>query len=304
MKHVCLVFGGNGSEAEVSRTSAKGILQALKELGFRVTELEFCENFISNIQKIKPDVVYNSMHGRHGEDGVLPTILNFLRIPYTHSGKNASILGMNKEFCKQIAKSLHIPVLKSHIVLKEQLLDGSFMEFAFEKSFIKPCSEGSTVGCVKFEKSKGLSLEDKKIIENVKDNFFLIEELFIGTELTIGVLGGEAIGGVEIAPKSGYYDYSSKYTKGMTEYFSPPRISPKLFTALKESAVKMHKAIGAAAVSRSDFLAQGEDFKFLEINTHPGFTPLSLVPQMALAQGISFNELVKFLVENAKFEAY
>jgi D-alanine-D-alanine ligase len=185
---------------------------------------------------------------------------------------------------------------------KEQILSGEFL--AFPVSFLKPCSEGSTVGCVKFEAGRSFTDEEKAEIAKIKDDFFLIEEFFAGFDVTIGVLGEETIGGVEIRPKEGYYNYYAKYTSGKTDYFSPPRISNELLVKLEDATLKIHKAIGAKGVSRADFLIKGEDFRFLEINTHPGFTDLSLVPQMAKSQGMTFEEVVDFLVKDASFEDY
>ena len=301
MKHVCVVFGGNGKEREVSISSASSIVSTLKHLNYKVSELDFNENFINDITKINPDVVFNAMHGTWGEDGTLPTILNFLKIPYTHSGRKASIIAMNKEFIKQIAKSLNIKINPSYIYTKEQILTNNFKKF--EKTFIKPCSEGSTVGCVRlFEKE--LSSEQKNIISSVEDNFFLVEEFFEGVEVSIAVFKNKAIGGVEIAPKNGYYDYFSKYTKGQTEYFIPPRISSTMLQELQEVALKIHNTIEAKDVSRSDFLIKNEEYRFLEINTHPGFTATSLVPKIATYNKISFAEILKSLIEKANFEPY
>jgi D-alanine-D-alanine ligase len=124
MKHIALLFGGNGSESAVSFSSSRSVLASLKSIGFTVTELEFDKNFIENVQRIKPDIVFNAMHGKYGEDGTVPTILDFLQVPYTHSGRKASIIGMNKEFTKQIAKSLNISVMEGKLYTKDQLLRG------------------------------------------------------------------------------------------------------------------------------------------------------------------------------------
>ena len=302
MKHVCLVFGGNGSETEVSFNSSRAFLKALQELECRVTELNFDENFITNIQKIKPDVVFNGMHGTWGEDGTIQTLLNFLHIPYTHAGRLASIICINKELTKQIAKSLNIPTIQSYFCTKQQLLSRDFP--SFPTSFIKPVEEGSAIGSVKFEQARGLSSSDLEIIKNVSGQFFLVEEYYDGKEVTIGVLGEKVIGGIEIMPKVGYYDYTAKYTKGKTEYRLSPDIPPELMKKLEDATLKIHKTIGIKSVSRADFLVKGDDFRFLEINTHPGFTETSLVPKMALNQGISFKDVVKFLLEEASFEKY
>jgi D-alanine-D-alanine ligase len=209
---------------------------------------------------------------------------------------------MNKEFTKQVAKSLKVPVLNSRIYSKEQILQGDFT--AFPVSFLKPCSEGSTICCVKFEAGKGLSDDDKMEIAKIGEDFFLIEEFFAGFDVTIGVLAEKTIGGVEIRPKSGYYDYLAKYTKGQTDYFLPPRISDDLLAKMEDATLKIHNAIGAKSVSRADFLVKGDEFRFLEINTHPGFTETSLVPKMAKARGISFEEVVDFLIKDASFKNY
>lgn len=302
MKHIALLFGGNGSESAVSSSSAKTILASLKILGFKVTELPFDGDFIPNIQKIKPDIVFNAMHGKYGEDGVVPTILDFLQIPYTHSGRKASVIGINKEFTRQIAKSLGIPVIEGRLYTKEQLIKGEFE--AFDESFLKPCNEGSAIGCLRFSKKNGLRDDHIKIIESIEDNFFLIEEFYQGKEITISVLEDKAIGGIEIIPKSGFYDYTSKYTKGMAEYIVEPVIEQSLFQNLKIAAEKIHKAIGASNFSRSDFLVKNSEYRFLEINTHPGVTETSLIPKAARAIGMSFEDLILYLINNAKFEKY
>lgn len=301
-RHVCLVYGGGGTEREVSILSSKAILKALLALGFKVTELDFDGDFIPNITKIKPDVVFNGMHGTYGEDGVLPTILDFLKIPYTHSGRDASIVGMNKSFAKEIAKTLGIPVLDSKIYTKNQILSGEFE--VFSTSFLKPLSEGSTLGCIKFTKKDGLTEEDLSIIGSIDGNFFLIEEFCPGREVTIAILGEKVIGGVEIVPKSGRYDYASKYTKGATDYFVPPRVPDSMFAKLSDAASEMHNTIGALSVSRSDFLIKDDAYYFLEINTHPGFVETSLAPKVCAFVGISFEETVRFLVEDASFKPY
>lgn len=301
MKKICLLYGGDTTESEVSFHSSRSFLSVLKALGFDVYELEFSEKFISEVQAINPDIVLNSMHGKYGEDGVVPTILNFLHIPYTHSGRKASILGMDKITTKEIAKNLGIPTIPYHIATKKQLLEGDFKRFP--KSFIKPFAEGSTIGCVKLF-SESMKSEDKEIIKKVEDDIFIIEEFFQGVEISAGVLNGKSIGSVEIAPKSGYYDYTSKYTKGATDYFLPPRISDSVRKKIEEAALAVHNTIGAKTVSRSDFLVNGEDFRFLEINTHPGCTTTSLIPKMALSKGIAFEKIVKILLEDASFEPY
>ncbi len=300
-KKVCVVFGGNGAERNVSIASSKTIISALQSLNYEVSNIDFDGDFISNILAIKPDVVFNAMHGTFGEDGRLPNLLNFLRIPYTHSGWGASTIGMNKAFTKQIAESLNISTIKSYIYHKSQILSRSFK--SFPQSFLKPNDDGSTIGCIRFDGEKGLSDTDLKTIQDVKSNFFLIEEFFEGAEITVGVLNGKSIGAIEIRPKEGYYDYTNKYTKGKTDYLSPPQ-SIKDTTLIEDLTLKLYNAMDIKGVARADFLVNGEDFRFLEINTHPGFTELSLVPQMANTKGIPLTELIKFLIDDASFEDY
>lgn len=301
-KHICLVFGGSGIEREVSITSASYINNALLELGYKVTKLDFDENFIENITKIKPDLVFNAMHGMYGEDGTLPTLLNFLKIPYTHSGRQASIIGINKEITKQMAKSGGFSIISSNIYTKKQILEGTFK--SFKKSFLKPCFEGSTLGCFAFNEETGLSQKDLQTLKSIPTDLFLIEEFYEGIEVTIAVLQEKAIGGIEIIPISGMYNYEAKYTKGKTEYFTPPRIDRDVLQQLMHVAESMHKMISAKTVSRSDFLVNGKDYRFLEINTHPGFTETSLVPKAASAIGITFKDLVDLLIKDASYEAY
>ncbi len=297
---ICVVFGGNGGEKDVSFSSSRAILRAIEKLGYDFCELNFDGNFLEKIVKIKPNVVFNAMHGTFGEDGCLPLLLDFLKIPYTHSGRKASIIAMNKQLTKQIAKNIGVPILKSEIYSSEQILKGEFINFG--TSFVKPLEEGSTLGCFKLE-GGSLNEEQKQIVASI-GGFFIVEEFFDGFDATIGIMGEKAIGGVEIRPLEGFYNYTAKYTKGKTEYFCPPRISKNLLEKMQELTLKLHKTIGAKGVSRADFLIKGEEFRFLEINTHPGFTETSLVPKMALQQGISFEKIVDFLIKDASFQHY
>lgn len=298
-KHILLLAGGISSEREVSLESACCVRKALCELGYQVTffdVMDNVENLVQIIKTVKPDCVFNALHGGWGENGCIQAFLNMMQIPYTHSGVLASALAMNKDKAKQIAKGLSIDVPNGVLV------DSSFFETK-EKTdtpcVIKPNQEGSSVGVYILNEGDIIPTE----ITEIKRQY-LIEEYIQGRELSVAVMDDGPLGIIEIVPKNGFYDYEHKYKDGMTSHIEPTNLSLEVMDKLRHNAYKMHQALGCKGVSRSDFRYDEESGRvvFLELNANPGMTNLSLVPEMALQKGISYHKLVDILIEKADFE--
>lgn len=293
-KHVAVLKGGISAEREVSLVSGAACAKALRELGYKVTEIDVGADIAEVLSNTKPDVVFNALHGRFGEDGCVQGLLELMKIPYTHSGVLASAVAMDKPMAKVVCEAAGIRCPRGVIATREEMLKGDPMKRPY---VVKPANEGSSVGV-------------KLVFEN--DNFFftaenwawgdsvLVEEYIPGRELTSAVLGGKSLGVTEIRPKSGFYDYENKYTGGKTEHLCPAPLEPKDYERVMHMALAAHKALGCRGLSRSDFRFDGKEFYFLEINTQPGMTPLSLSPELAAYAGIDFNNLVRLLVEDAR----
>lgn len=296
-RHVAVLKGGWSAEREVSLVSGSACAKALRECGYDVTEIDVKPDIAEVLHKVKPDVVFNALHGRFGEDGCIQGLLELIRIPYTHSGVLASALAMDKPMAKQIFTAAGLRCPKGMIVTREQMLKGDPMKRPY---VAKPANEGSSVGV-------------KILMEN--DNFFftadswdygdsvLVEEYIPGRELTVAVLNDKPLGVTEIRPKSGFYDYTNKYTDGKTEHLCPAPLPKDVFEETMKLALTAHRALGCRGLSRADFRYDDTGGKgllyLLEVNTQPGMTPLSLSPELAAHAGISFNNLVQMLVEDA-----
>ncbi|MFV0625812.1 MAG: D-alanine--D-alanine ligase [Alphaproteobacteria bacterium] len=296
MKKVLVVMGGHSSEREVSLVTGKSVSEALRQEGYSVVEHDLINGFDFSVVLSfnRPDVVFNALHGKFGEDGSIQGFLDILQIPYTHSNTTASAIGMNKEFTKEIAKTVGIKLANSEkMTTKDFLSKGTNIEIPY---VIKPVSEGSSVGVHIVKKTEDL----KNIYLQDNDQEIMIEKFIEGKELTCMVLNGKAHVVTELIAGNEFYDYQAKYTSGMTQHILPAQISKKVTKQIKEYAEKIHIALGCNVVSRSDFRYNEKDgVIFLEINTNPGMTPLSLVPEQAKYIGISYGELCKTLVENA-----
>ena len=294
-------MGGLSSEREVSFSSGKGVIEALEKDGYKVKGIDLTKNLAAFIQELKafnPDVVFNALHGRYGEDGSIQGLLNLLNIPYTHSGVLASAIGMNKEQTRRIAKMVGIPVAKGGLYTKEEL-----QKNPPKKPYVaKPNADGSSFGVVIVRTQK----EHNKLLENWGEEVHrLIEEYIPGHELSAAVLNDIYLGSLEIVPKSGFYDFENKYTEGKTTHIIPAPIPKKIAEMVKKYTLKIHETLGCRGVSRSDFRYDDTDPKkprlvFLEINTNPGMTPFSLVPDIAKQQKISYDKLVDELVKEAQ----
>jgi len=293
--HVAVLKGGLSSEREVSLNTGKAVAQALKSKGYKVTEVDVDNNISAALTEIKPDVVFNALHGTYGEDGCIQGVLEFLRIPYTHSGVMASAVAMHKPTAKVLFESVGIKCAEGKVVTRQEAASGRVMEAPY---VIKPIDEGSSVGVL-------IVLDGDEVNENDEgfpqgDNL-LIEKYISGRELSVAVMEGKALGVVEIKPKDGFYDYRNKYTSGMTEYLIPAPVDEKIYKQALEMAEKADKILGCRGVSRAD-IRYGDDGKLymLEVNTHPGMTSTSLVPKIAAKSGMDFENLVDRLVRIAR----
>ncbi|MFM2200418.1 MAG: hypothetical protein RL769_473 [Pseudomonadota bacterium] len=301
---IAVLMGGWNSEREVSLASGEAVFNALNRMGHITTKIDFSRNIYQHLQEIKPDIVFNALHGQYGEDGRIQGFLDILQIPYTHSGVLASALCMDKILTRKICSSAGVKSPKYSILRKGENQKNLEKIFEIGKPFvIKPVNEGSSVGVEfalpnsKFDfQEYGWQYGDEMIIENY----------IAGKEIHVAVMDGKALGAIEVRPKGLFYDYKCKYTLGMTEYIMPAEISVEKYAEVMQLAQKAHQATKCKGISRVDFIFNNKDggdhqFYLLEVNTHPGFTPTSLVPKIASYVGISFEEIIKFLIENASF---
>jgi D-alanine-D-alanine ligase len=309
-KHIVVLMGGWSAEREVSLNSGKAVTKALQEQGYtRVTAVDMQPDIASVLLTLKPDVVFNALHGRFGEDGCVQGLLELMKIPYTHSGVLASALAMDKPMAKQVFKAEGIRCAEGKIVSKQELIAGDVMPRPY---VVKPFNEGSSVGV-------------KIVFEN--DNFFfteqnwpygdtvLVETYIPGREVQVAVLGTQgntrALGAIEIRPQGLFYDYEAKYTDGKAQHLMPAPIPQDAYDEVMALALKAHQALGCRGLTRSDFRYDDTKVKdsggkgifyLLEVNTQPGMTALSLSPEIAAYAGISFNNLVEMLVEDAALD--
>ncbi len=294
-KKILVVYGGPSSESEVSKNTANGIFKAIQTLCYKVDKLEFSYNFPTDIQNIKPDIVYNAMHGAYGEDGALQGLLECLRIPYTHSGVRASAIAMDKVLTKDVLINHGVTLAKGRVLSTADVLAGKYKK----PCVIKPIADGSSVGVIILRENDEL---DTNLLIN--DKGFLVEDFIEGRELSVAVLNGKALGAVEIRPKSGVYDYKSKYTSGASEYLIPAPVPEHITQQALRFAEIAHNILGCKGVTRSDMIYSEKEDKvyFLEINTHPGMTATSLVPKIAAAKGISYEDVVEQVIQTASLE--
>ena len=296
MKKVLVLMGGMSSEREISLLSGTNVANALTNVGYHVITHDLTADInalIMLLQTEKPDVVFNALHGKYGEDGCIQGLLNMLKIPYTHSGVLASSVGMNKEMTRQIVSKNGVSVPNGKLMTKADFLAHE----PIKPYVIKPNDEGSSVGVFIV-----ISDEDKEnaLLHWHDNKQMLVEDYVAGQELSVAVLDGKALGVVEIVPKTGYYDFQNKYTDGATTHIIPAPIAPALYQEALKQAERAHQAIGCRGVSRSDFRLDGTNLRFLEINTNPGMTKLSLVPEIArTCANMTYEQLVSHLVEEA-----
>ncbi|MBH5362177.1 D-alanine--D-alanine ligase [Wolbachia endosymbiont of Kradibia gibbosae] len=295
---IAILSGGFSCEREISLMSGKAVKKALDSLSYNAIEIDVDSNIAEKLRKINSGLAFIALHGPYGEDGCIQGLLEILGIKYTHSGVMASAFAMNKVMSKHIFRSLSIDTPKGYVISREDLLKNNIkIDYPY---VLKPINEGSSIGVyIIFSHEDYLELKDNSstIMEKM-----IVEEYIPGIELHTAVLLDEAIGTIEVRPKNKFYDYEAKYTDGFAEHIFPAEIPNNIYKMTLEHALKVHQFLGCKTISRSDFRynPKNNTLKMLEINTHPGFTELSLVPEIAkLAKGINFNELVKIIIEDS-----
>jgi D-alanine-D-alanine ligase len=300
--HVAVLMGGWSSEREVSLTSGKGVADALESLGHRVTRIDMDRDVAARLAEAKPDVVFNALHGTPGEDGTIQGLLDIMGLKYTHSGLATSVIAIDKQLTKNELVPHGIRMPQGRIVASESLYAGDPLPRPY---VLKPVNEGSSVGVAIVMEGGNYGQPIGRDVEGPWRHFdSLLAEPFIkGRELTVAVLGDKALAVTELKPKSGFYDYDAKYTDGLTTHVCPAEIPADIAASAMEMALKAHRVLGCKGTSRSDFRwdeERGEaGLYLLEVNTQPGMTPLSLVPEQAKHGGMSYAELVQRIVEEA-----
>ncbi|HUN49446.1 MAG TPA: D-alanine--D-alanine ligase [Stellaceae bacterium] len=301
MTRVAVLMGGWSVEREVSLSSGKECAKALKAEGFKVKAIDVTRDIDALLKALKPrpDVVFNALHGRGGEDGTVQGVLEFLRIPYTHSGVLASAVAQHKQLAKAVFAAAGLPLAEGKLVTRQELTKGDLFPRPF---VVKPVNEGSSVG-VRIVRENDNSWGEEAAAWSYGEA--LVERFVPGRELTVAVMGDRALGVCEIIAKVGvFYDYESKYASGGSEHLVPAPIHPKAYEQSLDIALRAHRALGCRGVSRADLRyddTRGEpgSLVLLEVNTQPGMTPTSLVPDIARHAGIEFPALVRWMVEHA-----
>ena len=300
MKKVLVVMGGFSSEREVSLVGGKNIAEALRKKGYDVVEHDLTDGhlFYQALQGEKPDVVFNALHGNWGEDGEIQGFLDILQIPYTHSCLKASFLGMNKHMTKEVCFRNSINTAPYEIMTFEDFQNkGTKIKMPY---VVKPQADGSSVGVFIVQNEE----DKKKVFYENKEAEILIEKYIAGRELTVSVFQDRACCVTELKPETEFYDYKAKYTNGVTRHILPADVPQDVAKTAMDYALRLHRLLGCNTVSRCDFRYNEKDgVVLLEINTNPGMTPLSLVPEQAKYIGVSYEDLCAALVENAKCRA-
>lgn len=296
--HVAVLMGGWSAEREVSLSSGRGCSAALREAGFRVTDVDAGHDLAQVLARLAPDVAFNALHGPWGEDGCVQGLLEVLGLPYTHSGVLASALAIDKQRAKHLLANTGMPVAEGRIISREEAASGHAMTVPY---VIKPLDQGSSIGV--FIVREGDNRPPAELSDptwSLGDEM-LVEAFVKGREFTCAVIDDRAWEVIEIRPRTAFYDYEAKYADGGSEHLLPAPIDSVLKQRIQELALMAHRGLGCRGVSRSDFIfdeARGEPV-FLEINTQPGMTPTSLVPEIAAHGGMAFPQLVSWMVEDA-----
>ena len=298
-KKILILSGGISKERLISLDTGLQVAKELKKNGYKVKISEPDNNLTKNINQFKPNIIFNALHGQFGEDGYIQSILEGFKIPYTHSGAIASSIAMDKEISKKI-------------FIKNKIITPKFIKYLFNKKtseltkiidkklkfpvVVKPINEGSSVNvfiCTKKNITK--VLDSMKIYKQV-----MIEEFIAGREIQVAIMGKKKLGAIELKPKRKFYDYQAKYnTNAKTQHIIPVEISKNKLNEIMNIALKAHNVIGCKGVTRSDFKFHKNKFYLLEINTQPGMTKLSLVPEIAAHTGMSFIKLIEWILKDA-----
>jgi D-alanine-D-alanine ligase len=304
-KIILVVQGGTSSEREISLNSSKACIKALKKLKYKVIKFDPAKKHLSKIKQYKKKVnlIYNSLHGRDGEDGIAQSYFEYFKIPYTHSGIISSMNAMDKIISKKIFKKNNL-LTPNYIALnsvnykkylKENFSRNSNLNYPM---VVKPSNEGSSIGVEICKNFNQLKISIVKLIKKYKT--LIVENYIAGKEIQVAVINGKALGAIELKPKRKFYDYKAKYSKSaLTKHIMPADINDDNYNTVLKLAEKAHKVLNCKGVTRSDFKLINNKFYLLEINTQPGMTALSLVPEIAKHVGMTFEELVKKIIEDA-----
>ena len=297
-KKVIILGGGYSKERSISLKSAKAVIKSIKNR-YNVKLADPCNNFFEIIESFKPDVIFNALHGRFGEDGYIQSILETLRVKYTHSGVKSSMLAMDKEISKKIFLKNKILTPK-YIKLNNNIKDLNYNKIKKYLGYpvvIKPINEGSSLDVFICDNKLSLSKKLKKLSHY---NELIIEKFIPGREIQVAIMGNKILGPIELKPKRKFYDYKAKYnSKAKTEHIIPVNLSKKNYKKINKIAYKAHKLLNCKGITRSDFKFYKNKFYLLELNTQPGMTDLSLVPEIAAYRGISFYSLIDWMIKDA-----
>lgn len=301
ISRVAVLAGGFSKEREISLVSGNAAARALKAKGLEVTFIDFTRDMaalVATLERANPDVVFNALHGRFGEDGCIQGLLDMMRIPYTNSGRLASAVAMDKPMAKRMFAAAGIPVAEERVVTRAEAEKGDVMARPY---VLKPVNEGSSVG-VKIVRAgdNHPPLDDLGLDA---DDLIMAERFIPGREVTVAVMGDKPLAVTEITTGRDFYDYEAKYAAGGSQHVLPAQLSKKLTDQAMELSLAAHNILGCRGVSRADLRLDGKDFYMLEVNTQPGLTPTSLVPEQAQHIGMSFNDLIHWMVEHAQCDA-
>jgi D-alanine-D-alanine ligase len=294
-------MGGWSAEREVSLRSGKACADALERTGYRVSRVDVNREIAATLRELKPEVALNVLHGRPGEDGTLQGMLEILGIPYTHSGVLASALAMQKETAKTVLKAAGVPVPGGMVAFRKEVAKRHLLPPPY---VIKPVAEGSSVGVFIVREDHTHPPQELTRPAWAFGDRILVEPYIPGKELTCAVMGEQALGVIEIVPAVKFYDYEAKYAPGGSKHLLPAPIAPTVYKEVQRVALAAHRALGCRGVTRADFryddsLSGAQGLVCLEVNTQPGMTETSLVPEMAQHAGVTFDELVRWMVEDA-----
>lgn len=303
-KHVVVLMGGWSAEREVSLRSGKACADAAERVGYRVSRLDVDRDVAARLRELKPDVALNVLHGRPGEDGTLQGLLEILGLPYSHSGVLASALAMQKDIAKTVFKAAGVPVPGGMVVNR---LDAAKKHLLPPPYVIKPIAEGSSVGVFIVQADHADPPQELNRADWAFGERVLIEPFIPGKELTCAVMGDQALGVIEIVANTKFYDYEAKYAPGGSTHLLPAPIFPDIYEEVRRLSLAAHRALGCRGVSRTDFrydesLVGTKGLACLEVNTQPGMTEVSLVPELAAHAGIGFEELVRWMIEDASLD--
>jgi len=300
-KHVAVLMGGWSAERDVSLRSGKACADALERKGYRVTRIDVGRDIASILSMVKPDAALNLLHGTPGEDGTIQGVLEILGIPYSHSGVLSSALAMQKDYAKEQLRAAGVPVPEGLVVSR---LDAAKKHLLPPPYVIKPVAEGSSVGVFIVPEGQAHPPQELYRDDWAHGERVLVETYIPGKELTCAVMKEQALGVIEIVPMVRFYDYEAKYAPGGSKHVLPAPVSPEVYAEVQRLTLLAHRALGCRGVSRADFRyddsrAGVAGLYCLEVNTQPGMTETSLVPELAADAGVSFEDLVAWMAEDA-----